>query len=237
MSAILGAVLLPETCPNVESGPTAIQRLRNVITRLIDHTSTNKEPIYSRVAQISEPATTEGLQEDESIELQNTQSSRESSKYDLEKDIEAPLGTTYTRKVILQILSVSLLAFHKVSSDVLVPIFLANPAAKPGGRVSVSVILGKLDGGFGLSPAHIGYILLTQAAITTVAQILLVPRIIAWIGVRKLYRRIILPFPLLYTLIPLTVALPKVLAILSLMVILAFWVVLVAIGYTCCSIL
>lgn len=36
--------------------------------------------------------------------------------------------SVYTSKVILQILVVSLLAFHKVSSDVIIPTLLATPS-------------------------------------------------------------------------------------------------------------
>lgn len=94
-----------------------------------------------------------------------------------------------------------------------------------------------LNGEYGLSTAHIGYFLLMQAVVATVAQIILVSRIIARFGALQLYRWILLPFPLFYALIPLTVALPKILAIISLMVILVVWLIVVAIGYTCCSIL
>ena len=237
MSAVLAAAVLPETCPKIENGLTVTQRLLRAARKVVDDLSAKERTSYNRVAQTVEPATTDKLQENEEVELQDIQTSRGSNRDDLDKETKIPEGMTYTRKVILQIISVSLLAFHKVSSDVLVPILLANPAATSDDKMLSLESLGNLNGGFALSTVYIGYFLLTQATIATMAQILVVPRIIAWVGVLRLYRRILLAFPLLYALVPLTIALPKYLAIFNLIVILAVWVILIAIGYTCCSIL
>ena len=237
LSAFLGAIFLPETCPKIENGLTVAQRLLRFAEKHARKLRINEGTVYSRVAQTAEPARIHELLENETIELQSTRTSLESTEGDLDKETKNVISITYTKKIVLQILSVSLLAFHKVSSDVLVPIFLASPAARPGNRTPFPGILGNLNGGFGLSTVYIGYFLLVQAAVATVAQILLVPRVIARVGVLKCYRRILLPFPLLYALIPFTVALPRILALLSLMLILAIWVILVAIGYTCCSVL
>lgn len=67
--------------------------------------------------------------------------------------------------------SVSLLAFHKISSDVLIPIYLASPAAKLGNRPLFPRNLENMNRGVGLSTIHVGYFLPMQAAVAIVAQI------------------------------------------------------------------
>ncbi|KAK8034524.1 NACHT and WD domain-containing protein [Apiospora rasikravindrae] len=89
---------------------------------------------------------------------------------------------TFTVQVILQIASVSLLAFHKVSSDAIMPTFLAAPLT-PSSATQETEIISKRNilqstSGFDYSSQTIGWILLSQAVIALVVQAKLVPFII-----------------------------------------------------------
>ena len=121
LSAILGANFLPETCPTIASGLTVFDG-SYILQKgpLGNDLSTRKGTTYSRVYLM-----TENFQDDK-IELQNIQTPQELIKNDLDKENKTLSRKIYTRNIIMQILSISLLAFHKVSSDTLVPISLTN---------------------------------------------------------------------------------------------------------------
>ena len=143
----------------------------------------------------------------------------------------------FTGQIILQIISVSLLAFHKVASDSLIPVFLATPRAKTDKPRAASNSPFNLSGGFGLSSASIGYVLLTQAVTAILVQFLVVPRVITKFGALRTYRWTLFVFPWLYCMTPFVVKLPPPLSLIALLVDLWVKVLLVALGYVCSAIL
>ena len=143
----------------------------------------------------------------------------------------------FTGQIILQIISVSLLAFHKVSSDSLIPVFLATPRPKTDNPQTASNSPFRISGGFSLSPASIGNVLLTQAVTAILIQFLVVPRVITAFGPLRTYRWTLFVFPWLYCMTPFVVKLPSPLSLLALLVDLWAKVLLVALGYVCSAIL
>lgn len=146
------------------------------------------------------------------------------------------LEKPYTIQVILQILSVSLLAFHKVASDTLIPIFLASPSFD-GGREAILRRCLSLGGEFGMSTTSIGYVLLSQAVIAIIAQLLVVPAIIERFGALYTYRWTLFMFPWMYCLTPFVMKLPRSLSVIALLLDLWIKVLIVALGYVCSAIL
>ncbi|KAK4642109.1 hypothetical protein QC761_0081100 [Podospora bellae-mahoneyi] len=91
----------------------------------------------------------------ESLEtLDNTQQEDVSNVSDHEHDKIIRPMRALTKQLILQTLSVSILAFHKVSSDVIMSAYLAAPP---------DISTQKLAGGFGYGDSTIGFILLPHA--------------------------------------------------------------------------
>lgn len=141
-----------------------------------------------------------------------------------------------TSQVLLQIVSVSLLAFHKVASDTLIPVFLAHPLSKSGTqRLGRSFI--RFGGGFGMGTSGVGNVLLSQAIVAIVAQFIAVPTIIARFGPLQTYHWTLSIFPCMYFLTPFVVKIHPPLSVLVLLLDLWIKVVLVALGYVCSTIL
>lgn len=163
---------------------------------------------------------------------------------DLEEPSESPgdLGCerkptkAFTTQVILQIISVSLLAFHKVSSDAIIPPFLAAPAVpsdpQPTRRDALST-----PGGFGYSNQKVGVILLSQAVVAMIAQVTLVPFLINKLGSMTAYRILLGVYPAMYLFTPLLPKLPSSPSLVFLVLELWIKVILSSIGYICSAVL
>ena len=145
--------------------------------------------------------------------------------------------TPYTSQIIMQVFSMSVLAFHKVSSDIVIPIFLTTTS---DGRMNKSLQLRNFfqhHGGFGMTTSEVGTVLLTQAIVAILVQLLVSSRIISRFGALKTYRGVLHIFPFMYLLTPFTVILPPPLGLLSLLLDLWTKVLLVGLGYNCSAIL
>lgn len=148
-------------------------------------------------------------------------------------------GKIYTTQVILQIISVSLLAFHKVASDIIMPVFLASPNRTTSHipeHIKARNFL-QFDDGFGLSTRQIGPILLSQALIAVIGQFFLVPRIVGTYGALRIYRYVLWLYPFFYLFTPFTAQLPYPVSVATVMVDLWVKVLLSSTGYTCSAIL
>ena len=175
--------------------------------------------------------------EDDQVELEVLEQSTEDVDPQGAPAPSPELRTTYTYQVVLQILSVSLLAFHKVASDTLIPIFLANTSAESKIQSLEKRSFLKFSGGFGMNTATIGVVLLTQAVVAIVAQLFAVPYIIKKFGALRTYRWTLFVFPWMYFLTPFVVKLPFPISIIALLLDLWIKVLLVALGYVCSAIL
>lgn len=161
-----------------------------------------------------------------------------------ESPIDAP-KVAFTPQIILQILSVSLLAFHKISSDAIMPPFLAAPPEGESPEVSENPKIHMLSlrsilqtpSGFGYNNQTIGFILLSQAIVAALAQIRLVPSFINRMGPLKAYRIVLAVYPVVYFSTPILPALPSPLPMM--LVVLELWckVILSSIGYICSTML
>ena len=221
-------ITLPETSPRRINHGLLLPTVRSW---LVHWTCTSREgrgAVYTRLElQPESGALSVDLGADTDINLQGLPSSDREGHSDRTESKTTPyMGKTYTRKVVLQTLSVSLLAFHKMPADVLLAVFLATPTATNW-----------MSSGFGLSTVEIGYLLTSQAIVMTAAQSLAVPKLIDLIGTLKLYRWALLAFPLIYVLVPFCVMFSRPFSIITILPLAWCFVILVSIGYTCCSIL
>ena len=229
-TAVLGIIILPETNPKHAHRGLHESIFGKVITYLLARLHCEQPGEYVNLdQQVNNEDGDTSAQTNDAVELQplaKAETTLEEAEKDEIKEDSEYTGRTFTRKVVLQVLSVSLLAFHKVSADVLVPVFLATPAGT-----------GWMSRGFGLSTIETGYLLTSQAIIMTAAQLLLVPKVIKRFGALHLYQWTLTAFPLLYVLVPLSVVFPKPFDICAILPLLWCLAVLTSIGYTCCSIL
>ena len=143
----------------------------------------------------------------------------------------------FTNQVVLQILSVSLLPFHKVASDTLALVFLTSPRPYSDDIRLPTRSLLSLNGGFGLSTASVGKVLLTQAVTAVLVQSLVVLRLVSRFGSLRIYRWTRIAFPWLYRLTPFVTKLASRLTLVALLVDLWAKVDCVALGYVCSAIL
>lgn len=122
---------------------------------------------------------------------------------------EAEPPSAFIRQLKLQILSISIQGFLKISTLVIVPIFLATPSDPnqsqnlPGDSEIVKGILG-IKGGFGLDTISTSNILLSQAAVVVIAQARLIPAIIDKYRPLQSFRAAIVVLLYLYCLLPFT---------------------------------
>ncbi|KAH7310788.1 major facilitator superfamily domain-containing protein [Stachybotrys elegans] len=179
------------------------------------------------------------------VPLENIPADVELQDIHAEEDYEsrsAPQPTPWmkipSKQSLLQILAVGLLAFHKVSSDALMPAFLAAPTALPHDSTS-SHERSPFDpaGGFGYSSHQVGLILLSQAIVAVIMQATVVPLAVGKLGALKAYRIAVGIYPTMYVLTPFLPNLESPLP--TLLVTLDLWakVLLSSVGYICSAIL
>lgn len=160
-----------------------------------------------------------------------------SDEFEARRELPIPHQSPYSYQIIFQVLSVSMMAFHKVSSDILIPMFLTTPSvgSKSSGKPHRELL--GFVGGFGMSTAQIGSVLLTQAVAAIIFQKFAVPRIITKYGALNTYRTVLHLFPCLYLLTPFTVRLPHLLGLSALLLDLWTKTLLVGLGYNSSAIL
>ncbi|KAF2643081.1 MFS general substrate transporter [Massarina eburnea CBS 473.64] len=141
----------------------------------------------------------------------------------------------FTNQVIQQILSVSFLAFHKVASDIIMPVFPATPTSNMKAIQHKPTL--EFGHGFGLSTKQIAPILLVQAVVAIVAQYVFVPRIINVFGALRVYRLCLWIYGFTYLFTPFTALLKPPGAGIAVTCDLVVKVVLSSTGYTCSAIL
>ncbi|KAI9761514.1 MAG: hypothetical protein M1840_001777 [Geoglossum simile] len=251
-------LFLRETHPRLARNPDFGLKVGNWITSALGERINRKYFHYSRLQDdsvVEVPSRRRSEVEDgnaTALELQPLQSDSspdglgdgeslhsDSSPDDLDdgKSLHMP-PKPFTLQVVLQILSVSLLAFHKVSADIIIPTFLAfprEPLRDSSPRLSRDVL--RFSGGFGLSTQEIGSILLTQAGIAIVAQATLIPFALGRYGALKIFRLVLCTFPVMYLFTPFVVRLAPPLAITAILLDLWVKVLLSSTGYVCSAIL
>jgi len=110
----------------------------------------------------------------------------------------------FTKQIILIVIGFGLLAFHTISYDQLLPIFLSSPISHESPSLPF-----KFVGGFALSTKTIGVLFSIQGLYSMAAQIFLFPYIVKRIGALSTLRWTLLVWPILYIIVPYLVLLPK----------------------------
>ncbi|KAJ8126803.1 hypothetical protein O1611_g6836 [Lasiodiplodia mahajangana] len=135
------------------------------------------------------------------------------------EDVGIGFSKTFTRPVVLNIISFGILAFHTMTFDQLLPVFLAT--APPKDKVEMSLPLKFVDG-FNLDSKTVGIILSLQGAYQLLINMFLVPRVLSCFGPLRSFRFIVVAYFLLYLVTPYLVLLPPAYRMVGLAVVLAW---------------
>ncbi|PHH52995.1 putative membrane protein YCR023C [Ceratocystis fimbriata CBS 114723] len=116
-----------------------------------------------------------------------------------------PPAKTFTRPVILNIISYGILAFHTMTFDQLFPVFLStNPPENPDIHLPF-----KFVSGFGFETKTIGFILAIQGGYSMISTVFLFPLVARFVGPRRLFKIIAMSYFILYLVTPYVVLLPE----------------------------
>ncbi|KAI0432538.1 major facilitator superfamily domain-containing protein [Xylaria sp. FL1042] len=129
------------------------------------------------------------------------------------------ISQTFTRPVVLNIISFGILAFHTMTFDQLLPVFLAT--APPKDKMETSLPFKFVDG-FNLDSKTVGIILSIQGAYQLLINMFLVPRVLRRFGALRSFRFIVVAYFLLYLVTPYLVLLPPAYRMVGLAVVLAW---------------
>ncbi|TLS28880.1 hypothetical protein PpBr36_01003 [Pyricularia pennisetigena] len=115
----------------------------------------------------------------------------------------AKKNKTFTKPVILNIVAYGILAFHTMTYDQLLPIFLStSPQHRP---VSLPF---KFSDGFGYDTATVGVIIGLQGIYAILSNLVIVPFVLSHVGSLRLFRLTSLSYFALYLVTPYLVLLP-----------------------------
>ncbi|OJD18932.1 hypothetical protein AJ78_01044 [Emergomyces pasteurianus Ep9510] len=109
----------------------------------------------------------------------------------------------FTPRVTFVILSYGILAYHSVSFDQLMPIFLSTPVSEVKAELPF-----KFTGGMAMSTKKIGFMLAVQGLYSMVAQLWFFPYVVSHFGTLSAYRFVLCIWPALYLVVPYLVLLP-----------------------------
>jgi hypothetical protein len=173
---------------------------------------------------------------DQDVELLEVSAPDKSSQH-ADSALDRHPRKAFTLQAILQIISVSFLAFHKVSSDAIMPVFLAAPSNSTDPETTLRGEERFASQGFGYSSQKIGLILLSQAIVAVLVQARWVPYFISKYGALRSYQMILCICPTLYLFTPFLPLLTPPLALIT--VVLELWlkVILSSIAYICSAML
>ncbi|KAI1269008.1 major facilitator superfamily domain-containing protein [Xylariaceae sp. FL1019] len=117
------------------------------------------------------------------------------------------ISQTFTRPVILNIVSFGILAFHTMTFDQLLPVFLET-AVKPSEKIPTSLPFRFVDG-FAFDTKTVGIILSIQGVYQLFVNLVLVPTCLKRFGALRLFRTVVVAYFLLYVVTPYLVLLPE----------------------------
>ncbi|THC97794.1 hypothetical protein EYZ11_002710 [Aspergillus tanneri] len=150
-----------------------------------EYRSTESSP---RLPPMKEP---DNLSEDDDIE-------------DQMKENQCGTPKAFTKQVIFNIVAYGILAYHSVSFDQLMPVFLSTP------KSDEDVVLPfKFTGGLGLPTKTIGFMLAVQGVYSMIAQLWLFPLVVRNFGTLRTFRFVLLVWPPLYLVVPYLILLPE----------------------------
>ncbi|KAI9674234.1 MAG: hypothetical protein M1817_002052 [Caeruleum heppii] len=120
------------------------------------------------------------------------------------------VGKAFTKQVVLNIIGYGILAYHTISFEQLMPVFLSTPESHETPSLPF-----KFTGGFALSTKTIGLLMSVQGAYSMMAQLFLFPAVARRFGSLRVFRFVAMTYPLLYLVVPYVVLLPKPLQMLG----------------------
>ncbi|KAI0553456.1 MFS general substrate transporter [Xylaria curta] len=135
---------------------------------------------------------------------------------------------TFTRPVIMNIISFGILAFHTMTFDQLLPVFLAT--APPKNKMETSLPFKFVDG-FNLDSKTVGIVLSIQGAYMLLMNTFVVPKVLSRFGTLRSFRFIVVAYFLLYLVTPYLVLLPPAYRMIGLAVVIVWKCTFAAIVY------
>ncbi|KFY47390.1 hypothetical protein V494_00002 [Pseudogymnoascus sp. VKM F-4513 (FW-928)] len=124
----------------------------------------------------------------------------------------------FTRQIILNIAGYGILAYHTITFDQLLPLFLASPEHKE----AVISLPFKFLGGWAMSTKDIGFILMAQGAYSMFATVVLFPFAVKRLGPLNLFKLVAFSYPVLYIITPYVILLPEQYRLIGLVPLLAW---------------
>ncbi|EED22277.1 MFS multidrug transporter, putative [Talaromyces stipitatus ATCC 10500] len=176
------------------------------------------EPMETKIGLIKEMESDE-IYEDQPPEYRSREPSPRSSSIgnvrppEIDLDLEEPkrsrrvgFKNALTKPVVCVIVGYGILAYHSVSFDQLMPIFLSTPPSEK----DIDLPL-KFTGGLALSTKTIGYMLAVQGIYSLFAQIFLFPFLVNQLGALRSLRLAMFIWPPIYFAVPYLILLPSTL--------------------------
>ena len=237
---IVVLLVIPETNPRLAGQRHLDLQIGRRIRGLMGWRASGETVQYAPLKREQEPTVSAPVQihddGDDGDESEHELQVMATRKQQLESDADPKPRGAFTQQVILQILSVSLLAFHKVSSDAIMPTFLAAPATPSDPQPTRRNLL-ETTGGFGYGNQKVGMILLSQAIVGLITQATIVPYFIDMVGSLKAYRLVLGAYPAMYIFTPILPKLPHTMSLVLVAFDLWIKVILSSIGYHCSAVL
>ncbi|RAL16752.1 MFS transporter [Aspergillus homomorphus CBS 101889] len=123
---------------------------------------------------------------------------------DIEGQMKGQKPKAFTKQVVFNIIAYGILAYHSVSFDQLMPVFLSTPTSTED-----AVLPLKFTGGLGLATKKIGFMLAVQGVYSMIAQLWLFPFVVRRFGTLRVFRFVLLVWPPLYFMVPYLILLPE----------------------------
>ncbi|KAL8700349.1 MAG: hypothetical protein Q9224_001005 [Gallowayella concinna] len=120
------------------------------------------------------------------------------------KHVGPGVQKAFTRPVIVHIIGYGILAYHTMSFDQLMPVFLSSKTSTVPPELPF-----RFTGGFGMSSKDEGVLMVAQGFYAMFAQAILFPYLAKRFGCLKVFRMAVIAWPMLYLLVPYTVLLPQ----------------------------
>lgn len=248
LTFILAFLVLHETHPRMPGHPVTGLSVVQILKKLFIKRDPTKNATYAPLAEDSagleaqENATEEHPLEDFQKEQgDGARTSSDSETFEADGPVKKLPDRTFTFQVILQILAVSLLAFHKVASDSLMGTFLALESGgsdKPAdGATPRGISFPHSRVGFGFDTRMIGIIFFTEAIFRVAIQPTVIPWFISKLGALRAFRWVLGLYPAMYILTPFLPKIPSPFQFVLLLLDLWTKVAISSVGSICSAVL
>ena len=241
---IVALLVLKETHPSIPARGLSVRR---ILKKFFARRGRTKNTTYFPFTRASTgPETRQNIPEqyqfeDFRRERDRVRNSSDVGRFDRDEPATKPPSRVFTTQVILQIVAVSLFAFHKAASDSLMTTLLALGPVGSGTSVGEPAPRGvpfpHVRTGFGYSSIDIGAVFFMEAFLRMLIQPAAIHWFISKLGARRALRCVFLLYPAMYILTPFIprVTLPHELNLLLLDM--GIKMGLLSVGYICSAVL